>query len=97
MPRNYTVTLTSTPVAGLTEDHVDAFSSALFADPTIAAPSPGARLLADRSSGVLSVITSVDATSPEEARAVAEAAFVRAAEQAGVKRARDRGVGGRAR
>lgn len=80
--RSYTVELESVPLGGaLTETALDAFSAALFKNRKLAGPAPSAELDVGR----FEVRTCVDAASPSNALAIAEVAFLQAAEKAGFR------------
>jgi hypothetical protein len=79
--RSYTVELESARIGqAVTDELLDTFAGALFADKRIAGPAP----TADAGRQTLELRTCVDATGPANAVAVAEVAFVRAARKAGV-------------
>lgn len=78
--RSYTLELESNSVgAALAADVLDVFSASLFASRKLAGPVPSA----DLEVGRFELRTSVDASGPTNALAVAEVAFLRAVEKAG--------------
>lgn len=79
--RSYTVELESAPIGQVvTDDLLETFSAALFADKRIAGPAA----TADGARSTLELRTCVDATGVTNAIAIAEVAFERAARKAGV-------------
>lgn len=79
--RSYTVELESAPIGQtVTDDLLETFAAALFADKRIAGPAP----TADDGRHTLELRTCVDATGLTNAIAIAEVAFLRAARKAGV-------------
>lgn len=78
MKRSYTVDLRSTTIEDLDDEVLDAFSSAIFADRTLAGPACSADLALQ----VLTLRTCVDASSIDAAVAIATSAFARAAKKA---------------
>lgn len=78
--RSYTIETSTAPLEHADEKILEAFAEALFADRHLAGPVPGLNTL----TRVLSVRTSVDATSPEAAMTAALERVRRALRRAGV-------------
>lgn len=79
MKRGYVVEAQTAPLRTLDENTLDAFAAALFGDRHLAGPAPAANTL----TRVLSVRTSIDAATPEDALAAAAARIRLALRRAG--------------